>query len=316
MSSIFVRNKVLWIGYTKNKIHVRRTLKLPATSEGRKLAKEFQKKLDAELFLLHLDNLTNPKQVVLLSEGYDNFCKSKNLTEAGNYGIIYNYLVRVTGNVPINIINSTHIDLLKKSLSNKSQNTAASYFKHLGVIFNYFMKQEYISLNPVPRLKWEEKPVITIPEHELELIIKKLELGISNLVKLMVLTGLRISEALDFKREHIDWKNNVIHINNSKANRNEQFPIYTELRNFLYQLLENWNLYNGNRRYALDQFQNACEILKLKKYKLHDLRRTFISKYATKLNPIELKAIARHRSIETTLGSYVSINMNAIGDKL
>jgi integrase len=132
----------------------------------------------------------------------------------------------------------------------------------------------------------------------------------------MSLTGLRVTEALNFKREHIDWNNNIIFINNSKANRQEQFPIYTELKKFLYQMLENGEWYIGNRKSVLDSFQRTCSKLKLKRYKLHDIRRTFISRYATKLNPIELKAIARHSDIKTTLSSYVSLDMNAIGDKL
>jgi integrase len=316
MSSIFVRNKILWIGYTQNKIHIRKTLKLPNTNEGMKLARQFKKKLDAELFLEHLDELTNPRKVVLLSEGFQNFCESKNLKEAGNYGIIIKYLKEITGDIPINLIDSTHINLLKKKLESKSHNTVVSYFNHLTVIFNFFKKQEFISLNPVPKLKSELKPVVTIPEYELELIIKNLEPSIVHLIKLMSLTGLRISEALNFKREHIDWNNNIIFINNSKANRQEQFPIYTELKKFLYQMLENGEWYIGNRKSVLDSFQRTCSKLKLKRYKLHDIRRTFISRYATKLNPIELKAIARHSDIKTTLSSYVSLDMNAIGDKL
>ena len=48
----------------------------------------------------------------------------------------------------------------------------------------------------------------------------------------------------------------------------------------------------------------------------HDLRRSFGTRWATRLTPIELKELMRHKSIETTLKYYVQIVAEKLGKKL
>ncbi|MCH7770187.1 MAG: tyrosine-type recombinase/integrase [Bacteroidetes bacterium] len=67
---------------------------------------------------------------------------------------------------------------------------------------------------------------------------------------------------------------------------------------------------------ALTIFQNACKECNIPKYRIHDLRRTFASKYATKLTPIELQKLVRHADINTTLKHYINIDLQDIAKKI
>jgi integrase len=48
----------------------------------------------------------------------------------------------------------------------------------------------------------------------------------------------------------------------------------------------------------------------------HDLRRSFCTKWASKVMPAVLQRLARHAHISTTLGFYVSLDSDAIADEL
>lgn len=318
MSSLYTRNSILWISYYRNKIHFRKSLKLPDDGESWKLAKIFQKKLDGEIALELFNNLLNNEKQILLSEAYQMFSNEKQLSGNNIYYIAYKYLLEITGNIPTSMVMIDQLNKLKNKLlyNKKSQNTVVSYFNHLRVFFNWCVKKQYISTNPIPKLKWQLKNVVTLTESELELIINYLKTvnePMANLIKYLSLTGLRLSEALALKKTDIDYNSNILIINNTKASRTESFPLYPELKLFL---MENNNIYNGDRGYALKAFQKACSALELKKYKIHDIRRTFASKYATILTPIELQKLTRHSKIETTLKHYVNLNLQTIGNKM
>jgi len=48
----------------------------------------------------------------------------------------------------------------------------------------------------------------------------------------------------------------------------------------------------------------------------HDLRRSFGTRWANKVKPITLKALMRHKSIETTLKYYVDQDADDVADEL
>ncbi|NMC21098.1 MAG: site-specific integrase, partial [Thermogutta sp.] len=49
---------------------------------------------------------------------------------------------------------------------------------------------------------------------------------------------------------------------------------------------------------------------------LHDLRRGFCTRWAKRVMPAVLRKLARHASIQTTLGYYVDLDAEALADEL
>jgi integrase len=48
----------------------------------------------------------------------------------------------------------------------------------------------------------------------------------------------------------------------------------------------------------------------------HDLRRTFGNRWALRLHPLVLRAMMRHKSMETTLRYYVDLRLTQLGEAL
>lgn len=324
MASLHNRNGYIHISYYKNNTHFRYSLKLRATHNGRKKAKEVKKKIEAEIlqdYLLELTNKDKPR--LLLSEGLKKFCEYKSISYNSNHFYGLKYLIELYGDLKIDQISDIYGAKLKNYLLDiKSHNTTASYLRHLRVLFNFFIRQDYIKYNPIPKIKTEDKPIITIPEDHLKKILNYLNDAYTmgyHLIKLLLMTGFRISEVLSLTQQSINFNDNVILVHNKKANRNEAFPIYKKLKPLLKDILrynESDKIFNINRFEALSIFQDACKECNVPKYRIHDLRRTFASKYATVLTPIELKKLVRHADINTTLKSYVNIDLQDIGKKL
>ena len=83
----------------------------------------------------------------------------------------------------------------------------------------------------------------------------------------------------------------------------------------MYKNKKGENLFSLSQDYVLKLFQKKLKELNLPKYTLHDIRRTFGSHYATKVNQIELMKLMRHKDIKTTLEYYVHIDVLKIAEK-
>ena len=108
-------------------------------------------------------------------------------------------------------------------------------------------------------------------------------------------------------------------IHNLKGKRNDFFPLYPELAELLKEYtktLKGDKLFSFHKRYVLASLRKATEKLEIPNYTLHDFRRTFGTKYASKLTPTELKTVMRHRNINTTLKHYINHNLSKIAQKL
>ena len=114
-------------------------------------------------------------------------------------------------------------------------------------------------------------------------------------------------------------------------NRNDIFPLNIE-NGILLKFLKSFRKNSGRvfevNQWAVKNFQKAIESINtekkktdkkfkdIPKYTIHDIRRTFGSKYANRLMPIELMKLMRHKELSTTLRYYVNIQMTDIAEKL
>lgn len=243
--------------------------------------------------------------------------------------------------IPIKSVSSFHYNTYKEYLLNEtgvSYATAASHISYMHIYFNHLIESKfYDEKNPFIRLKKEDKKYIRIiPDNHFDMILKYLKDTKTELYRFILFlryTGFRLNEAAQLKWEQIKFDENIISMTTFKDNnRNDLFPLNIEngkLKEFLLSFKkESGKLFNLNSEWIRQPFQKAIEKINtdkrkedenwkdIPKYTIHDIRRTFCSKYASKLTPIELMKLARHKDITTTLKFYVNLDVNAIADKL
>jgi len=76
----------------------------------------------------------------------------------------------------------------------------------------------------------------TIPDDDFTIILAYLKDKNNNgykFIKFLKLTGCRLSEGINMKWENIDFRKELIYINNTKEHRIDTFPMYKELKEFL-----------------------------------------------------------------------------------
>ena len=190
--------------------------------------------------------------------------------------------------------------------NNKARNTIVSYIKMLRILFQLLVVKGYITTNSVQgKYKRVKMPINVIPDRIFEPIaadLLKQDIWRHRLVKCLRYSGLRTGEACVLKCEDFDFNNGILNIRNTKAGRVDQFPLYPRSKNLMLEFRENSGLvfpFVDNRK--LRWFENTLENLDMKgKYSLHDLRRTFGTEMAHKLNIYQLKDVMRHEDIRKT----------------
>ncbi len=239
------------------------------------------------------------------------------------------HFIAVNGSRSIHFIGNNEYEKYKTYLLNKfSYNTAKTYINYFHIFLNFLIeKKMYNKKNPIIKLKKKENKFIrTIPEDEFIKILshlKKTNVELYNFIFFLKLTGFRRDEALKMTWDKIKFDENLIVVTTFKDNdREDLFPMNlnnNELKKFLlemYKSKKGRNLFSLSPDYTLRLFQKKLKELDLPKYTLHDIRRTFGSYYATKLNQIELMKLMRHKDITTTLNYYIHLDILKIADKV
>lgn len=133
----------------------------------------------------------------------------------------------------------------------------------------------------------------------------------------MEITGIRVTELINLKWTQIDYTPKCINIRNNKEQRNDPFPLYKALEEFIATLPRNGDrIFSCYKNKDSMKFWNrACKALGLR-YAMYDLRRTFGTDMAYTMNQFELAALMRHRSLITTRQYYLHIDLHKAGEKI
>lgn len=323
MASIYKRGKYLWLTWYQDGRVFCKSLKLLDTKQNRKLAQEIKLQKELELKRKQFAKATNN---INLSDCIFHFLHSKKLLNDSRtlYKSAFSHFIKFLKNDPF-IKNITQKDLINFSIylqnQNKSEVTIQTYLNHLNIFFKWCCNNNYIDKLIGYKIKTSKKQPRIISDLHLHKILWYLRIhNIEQykLIKFLVLTGFRKSEALNITYNDIDFERNLIYINNTKAKRTDLFPIYDKLKNFL---LKYFNKNKGKLfNYSKDglKFWNRTLIkLNLPKYSIHDLRRKFGTNLAEKgLTPYELQKLMRHQNIRTTMQYYVNIDLQSISKKM
>ena len=119
--------------------------------------------------------------------------------------------------------------------------------------------------------------------------------------------------------DDIDFRDNIILIRNSKGRRDDKFPLYDELREFLIKEFPNrtGKLFEYKNRNSMKFFYKFLKAEGYPAYNFHSLRKTFISKLVNSgLSVYDVMTLARHKSIQTTLKHYTAAELSRMGKEI
>lgn len=354
MATVRVLNNVLFIDYRVGGKRKRVSTKLKDSRENRKKAEVIRKQIEYEVSTgLYSERLKRlDKKEMSLSRGFDEFLKSKddlNKKTADGYRNAMEKFIKYSGNVAIKRITPELVKEIKSKLQSDKYKanitgtknlpinsekkvykektlkeiTIISYINKLRIIFNYFVKQKYIPDNPFPAQHIKFKPVVTIPDKELNDILSKLKRDNREhykVIMFLLLTGLRVGELIGLTfEESIDFREEILKVKNFKKNREDLLPIYPELMEFI---RDEWNEYTGllfnyKSIHSMKFFERFRKREGYENYSFHTLRKTFITKLINSgMSVYDVMTLARHRNIETTLRHYSRADLRRMGNEI
>ncbi|MFZ0453917.1 MAG: tyrosine-type recombinase/integrase [Ignavibacteriaceae bacterium] len=224
------------------------------------------------------------------------------------------------GSITIEMIESVETNLLAKGCS---KNTIASYFSKLKMMFDYFLNARYINYNPIPKRKMRPKKIVTVPEKEMLLILDNLKEKNRKHYKvifLLLALGLRRSELVKLEWKDIDLKKKLVAVTNAKdEERMDLLPIYDEVFDFFMTEfpVKEGKVFDYKRGDSLKFFSRFLKDNGFNHYTLHTLRKTYISRLVNSgFSIFDVKTLARHKNIKTTLEHYTEMELQRIGRQI
>lgn len=314
------------------------SLKLPQTKEGWRLAKDKQKKFDAELTLGQLSVQLNTRvnTSVLLSDGLNEFFAYKEDSDKPirkNTVRAYVYAVRhfktALKNRPVNQYTAKDgkrfIDYMVKR--GDKQNTQGIHTRHLHALWNYFVEKGYAKTNIIKKVPQSKPNPVAIPFQEAQVILdyfQQKNMQHYHFVYFLLLTGFRVSTALAQKWEDVYFDLSVMKAYNVKAGHDFFFPIHDELKKLLKEMKPKEN---GRLFYYINQVSPIFwrrDIPKLleqglikKRYTLHQFRKSFGSWGAqTGIESAVMQKLLDHSSEKITQTFYIEYQMNLMKERL
>ncbi|MCJ7681865.1 MAG: site-specific integrase [Candidatus Aminicenantes bacterium] len=212
-------------------------------------------------------------------------------------------------------------DGVKKSTTNRE-------LALLKKMFNLAIDWGYCQDNPVRKVKFfSEKDNLKeqiLPEEMEQLLLEKSAEHLKPIIIIALHTGMRKNEILTLKWNHVDLKNRIIQVVETKNGENRTIPINEDLKLILHEQKLNGvsdyvfpNPETGQPfRSVRRSFENACRRAGIS-MRFHDLRHTFACRMIQRGCDIEtLRALLGHHSVTIT-ERYIHTNeaqkRNAVG---
>ena len=186
------------------------------------------------------------------------------------------------------------------------------HLSKLATIFNRLLEDEIIDKKiKVKKIKLRSKEKNIISQEMEEIFLSNIKKEVHrDLVVLLLETGLRINEALNLKKEHIDLQEGFLYIYANKTDTPRAVPITSRVREILSKRIGNADLFPRVRYNAFYMMlKNAVKAAGLPEdITVHSLRHTCLSRLAKNgANASLIMAWAGHKKLSTSQ-QYIHMN--------
>lgn len=340
MSTLYLRGKIVWIGYSVNGTRYDRSTRIKLSritisKSGEVLypreALECQRTLDARIQVGDVQALRQQKKKRLtIQEAFDRFLLEAGGTKKPNtirlYRLSFKKMITWFKNVYIqNLTYSDFYEFRRHYLEVDGEQNTAIWLRHLGSFFNWAASEEVAIIDKSPitkkmKLNPPAKPPEIYSEADLEKIRSAATPILWQQLRFLLLTGFRSGESCAIKWDQIDFDHLVIRHFNEKGNRWDNYPMNTEVFEFLYSLprRDDGYLYHYRSGSGLNHALADLELGLSESANVHTFKETYIYKLITnpKLSFAEVHFLSHHKDIQTTMKYYAFFNIEPIRAKM
>lgn len=261
---------------------------------------------------------------IAFSIAYKEFINSKERTAdtIRSYDGIKNRWIQIVGEKFVKYYTPEDCKKFVTSLSKLSKNSLESYTRQLSIIFNFFVKKNYISENPIEITKGslKEPQPMTLGDYEKirKYFLDRKMIKQYNLVSLIFFNALRVSEGIFMRGEDFDFENKLVYIRNSKGKRIDMIPMLKDAEEFLRTMnMPDGRLFDYTSRDSFKTVWNGARHKTNVTNTVHSLRKARGTQLANLgVEPLFLQKFMRHRDIKTTLKFYVKMDLNNMRERI
>lgn len=141
-------------------------------------------------------------------------------------------VLRVLGNVKLNKITGYHVEALRSELKRASRSSGTVNRKLAALSKMLNVAYDIGAIDSVPRIRREReaepRSYVLPPDDQVRFLSALTAIGgmrEAGLCEFLLLSGLRVSEAFNLRREDIDWYSKSVRVASTKANRPRTVPL-------------------------------------------------------------------------------------------
>jgi len=184
----------------------------------------------------------------------------------------------------------------------------------LRALLNVAVEWDILPKNPVKKMRLLKEPpgrVRYLTLDEIRLLIAECASHLRPIVVIAIYTGMRKGEILSLKWDFIDFKNDIIHVEeievkqkrgSPKSATRRDVPMCQEVKEALEKIPRKAEKVFCDIIDPRDAFRNACQRAGIENFRFHDLRHTFASHLAIQgVSLLVIKELLGHKTLEMTL---------------
>jgi len=231
--------------------------------------------------------------------------------------ILNKHILPHISNIPVEELKQASlVKFINRRYKKNSPTTRNRYLSYLKIMFNWGVKHEYLSKNPLA--KWQKakelSKELTLTVEDLQKIHDTAAPHIKWAIEIAINLGVRtgLSELLVLQWKHVDWENKCVRVFATKTKTWRSIPIRPE---FLEKLLEmkakaktdHLVEYNGRPIKSFHKaFRNACRRAGISDDVIsYDIRHLFCSSMLSqRASPNAVSRLMGHASTKMTLDRY------------
>jgi integrase len=245
-------------------------------------------------------------------------------------------LIPFFGTLDIAQITPEHVQdfCLKRRSEGVTLSTINKHIQVLRKMFNLALEFDYeMGKNPVrsfhfsSEVEFRRKRILTVSEEAA--LIAAAATHLKSIIRLSLLTGMRLKEILNLKIEDVDLDKEQITIlaENNKTKKTDVIPLTSSAKSLLGQMIavnegktEYVATYEDFRsgvirpiRSIQHAFSAACRRAKISNLQFRDMRRTFASRlHESGMDPLMIQRLLRHSCFKISEQVYIQSNMKSL----